>query len=237
MIATPRIGLTWSSGSRGLNRYQEAITAAGGRPILITPQTGAAGARDIDGLVLAGGPDVHPERYGQAIDPRAASSLEVVVERDALELDLIREALDRQIPVLGICRGIQVLNVALGGTLVQDLALAGVDPRGHDQSGRLEDWQAAHQVQVKPGSRLHRILRKTQVPVNSFHHQAVDRPAAGTVVVARAPDGVIEALEASGHQFVLGVQWHPERMWDRDAEQAALFRALIAAAGGLVDPA
>ncbi len=231
--AGPRIAVTWSGATTAADRYLEAVVAAGGVPLLVRPEDGPQEVRRAHGLVLAGGPDVHPARYGQEIDPRVAATLDVEGERDVLELEAVTWALEAGAPVLGICRGIQVLNVAMGGTLLQDLSLRGIDPVIHQQRRRRpqpHEWEPAHVVRLDPASHLARILGGEEVAVNSFHHQAVDVPAAGLRVVASAPDGVVEGVEAHGLPFVLGVQWHPERMVDRDPRQRALFSALVEAA-------
>jgi len=230
----PRIILTWSpQATRPADRYLDAVIAAGGVPLLVLPADGLADLRTGDGLVLAGGRDVHPARYGQQEDPRAAGTLELDEARDQHELDAIAFALEHDLPILGICRGIQVLNVALGGTLLQDVSLRGIDVVAHQQrrrSPQLQDWEPVHLVRLEPGSRLAGVLGAGEVPVNSFHHQAVDEPAPPLRVVARAPDGLVEGVEAGDRSFVVGVQWHPERMVGHDPRQEALFAAFIEAA-------
>lgn len=228
----PRVGITWSQGpQRHLADYLRAVEDAGGLPVVLV-----AGQSDpeepLDGLLLAGGADVHPRRYRQEVDPRVAETLEFDELREAFELEVTRRALEEGLPVLGICRGLQLLNVVLGGSLVQDLSLLGVEPRTHNQRGILQPWQPAHPVRVSPGSRLHRLLGASEVEVNSFHHQAVADPAPGLRVVARSPDAVVEALENPDHRFLLAVQWHPERMVGRVPVQRELFTALIRAARG-----
>jgi putative glutamine amidotransferase len=231
----PRIALTWSSrATRPADRYLEAVAAAGGVPLLTLPEDGLRDLRTADGVVLAGGRDVHPARYGQEIDPRVAAMLEPDEARDQFELDAIALALDRGLPVLGICRGIQVLNVALGGTVLQDVSLAGIELSAHQQRRRSPEppeWEAAHDVRLEPGSRLAGILGVAVAPVNSFHHQAVDRPAEPLRVTARAPDGIVEGVEAPDRSFLIGVQWHPERMVAHHPAQRALFAAFVTAAG------
>ncbi len=150
----------------------------------------------LDGLLLAGGSDVDPARYGVTRGSRTGPPDS---ERDRLEAALVAEALERDLPVLAICRGLQLLNVALGGTLVQ-----------HVEGHQLPDGEAGHPVAIVPGSRLQEILGVEEYSVNSRHHQCADRLAGGLEVAARAPDGVIEALELPGKSFVLAVQWHPE---------------------------
>jgi putative glutamine amidotransferase len=186
------------------NPYRQALAA-----VHLQPVENAASLAGLDGLLLAGGSDVDPELYGA---PRHAATDRPDHDRDRLELALLREALDRNLPVLAICRGLQLLNVALGGTLVQHI-------EGHKCPGQPD----AHLAAIAPHSRLKSILRVDQYPVNSRHHQCVDRVADGLVVAARAPDGVIEALELPTRRFVVAVQWHPE---DRTSgPDAGLFEA------------
>jgi putative glutamine amidotransferase len=194
--------------------YRQALAAAG-----IGFDEDARSLDGLAGLLLAGGPDIDPERYDE---PRAPETQGPDTARDALELALATEALRRDLPVLAICRGLQMWNVALGGTLTQH-----VD--GHRQDG-LSD---AHPVQLEPGSRLAGIIGAREYTVNSRHHQAAGRIAEGLVVSARAQDGVVEALERPGTRFMLAVQWHPE---DRTERDGALFRAFAQALAGAARP-
>jgi putative glutamine amidotransferase len=160
-----------------------------------------------DGLVLSGGGDIDPTRYGQECMPGLDS---VSAERDDAEFAALREAMRRHIPIFGICRGAQVLNVALGGTLFQDIDRDRPIPSAtHQQKG---PWSArAHEVTVTPDSRLIDIVGASQLHINSFHHQAIRDVAPGLTVTALAEDGVIEALEMRDYPWGLAVQWHPER--------------------------
>ncbi len=234
---TPRIGITTFEGGpseRKVQVYAEVIRAAGGEPVWLQPSDVPNAPRlkavlaTIDGVLLSGGKDIHPRYFGESILEDA--SVEIDEERDAAELLLARAAVEAGLPVLGICRGIQTLNVAAGGSLYQDLAVIGIDASVHQQRGRLLEWQPAHQVGLVPGSRLASLLDGERVETNSFHHQAVHLPAPGWLVTARAPDGVIEGLEHPAHRFVVGVQWHPERMVSHDRRQRRLIEAFIAAA-------
>jgi gamma-glutamyl-gamma-aminobutyrate hydrolase PuuD len=188
--------------------YADAVADAGGEPVLLP--TGAVSAEVVarlDGLVVAGGADVDPARYGQAAGPRTTV---VRPERDESELTALQAALDRDLPVLAICRGMQLLNVALGGDLVQHLPDAentGIHDPGAGRYHRRE-------VRTEPGSALHRLLGPTG-PVACHHHQALARIAAELTPSAWAEDGVVEAVEAAGRRFCLGVQWHPEEGVDR----------------------
>lgn len=202
--------------------YVEALERVGLTPLalptLIDPRR-AAGALDaMAGLVLTGGEDVDPARYGAARHPRLG---EVDPRRDAVEIELIRAARSRGLPVLAICRGVQILNVALGGTLYQDLSTECPGPIDHaDTDGR-------HPIAVDAGTLMARALGRRELDVNSRHHQAVRVPAPDLRVVARAPDGVIEGVELAGPgPWLLGVQWHPE-----DLTEAGLFAAFAEAVG------
>jgi gamma-glutamyl-gamma-aminobutyrate hydrolase PuuD len=198
--------------------YVDMVVAAGGSPLLLPPVAAATAAVDaVDALVVTGGPDVSPSLYGAARHPRTGPPRE---ERDATETAVVRRALDRGVPVLGVCRGLQVLNVALGGTLHQHVPDA-VGHTGHNPTPGVFGWT---DVVPSPGSRVAAALGG-QVRVRCHHHQAVDRLADGLVVTARAVDGLVEAVELAGPAFVVGVQWHPEE----DAADHRLFAALVAA--------
>ncbi|GAA1164884.1 anthranilate synthase component 2/putative glutamine amidotransferase [Kitasatospora gansuensis] len=194
--------------------YVEAVERAGGLPVLLPPQDPAGAARvlaRLDGLVLAGGPDLDPAAYGAEPHPRTGVPQP---DRDGWEFALARAALDSGLPLLGVCRGMQLLNVVLGGDLVQHL-----DPPDHQVAPATFQWQ---EVATAPGSRLAAILG-SQAKVRCYHHQAVGRPGEGLAVTARSTDGTVEGLELPGERFVLGVQWHPET----DPTDPRLFQALI----------
>ena len=206
--------------------YVRALEAAGLVPIVVPPLAAPDAALPlldvVAGLVLTGGEDVDPTRYGARAHPALGP---VVAARDETELALAIGARSRGLPTLAICRGIQVLNVALGGTLVQDLPSERPAGLAHDPGGARD--ARVHAVDVTPGSRLAAAMGSASPAVNSFHHQAVDRVAEGLVVTARAPDGVVEGVETTDDAWwALGVQWHPEELtetaepWDR-----GLFRA------------
>jgi len=190
--------------------YIRALETVGLAPVLITPAHSLQAVRSLmnacAGLVLSGGEDVDPVRYG--MDPSPALGT-VNRRRDEVEFTALEYALQQQMPVLGICRGAQVINVVLGGTLFQDLATERPGPVLHQQS---EPWgQRTHCASVVAGSRLHEIVRSDELLINSYHHQAIRDVAPGLSVVARADDGMVEAVEGRDHPLLVGVQWHPER--------------------------
>ncbi len=178
------------------------------------------------GLVLLGGSDVNPARYGEA---RQAGTDEPDDARDELECALIADALERDVPVLAICRGLQILNVQHGGTLVQHLDSSA----RHRQSNPENRGAPAHAIEIVPATRLSAIVEGAErLDVNSRHHQAIARPGSGLIVSARdGDDGTIEAVERPDKRFVLGVQWHPENMSATDAREAKLFQAFAEALG------
>jgi putative glutamine amidotransferase len=197
--------------------YEQALRSAGVECDVIRP--GDHPPDTFSGLVLIGGSDVNPSLYDAARDPYTEGSDDA---RDALELRLIQDALYRDVPVLAICRGLQILNVQHGGTLIQHLPTTEHHRRKTPDSGL-----PVHQVEIVPGTKLAEIADGALFwDVNSRHHQAVDRPGFGLRVSALDPsDGVIEAVERPDKRFVIGVQWHPENQAPTDKRQAALFRA------------
>lgn len=209
-------------------RYAHAVLASGGIP-LILPVTGSSGTlrrllERVDGLLVTGGDfDIHPRHYGE----KRGKHLGVLKEaRTDFELELISLALKRNQPVLGVCGGEQAINVALGGSLYQDLASELPHAIEHRQSALKEI--GGHAVAIRSGTKLKTIIGKASLEVNSTHHQAVKRTGRGLVVSATAPDGVIECIESLDHSFVLGVQWHPESLID-NPPQRRLYVALIKA--------
>jgi len=225
----PVIGITLGDGDRpGYHSMREdyvrSVERAQAIPLVLPPlrpQDAEAVLERLDGLLLSGGIDVDPALYGRAPHPRLGR---VDRARDEFELALTRHALRRELPLLAICRGQQVLNVAAGGTLVQDIASELAGALKHDAAGRRT--RRAHAVEVAPGSRLREILGAGPLSVNSFHHQAVDRLGDGLVVSGRSPaDGVVEAVEMRERAFVIGVQWHPESFWGEASSFQALFDA------------
>ena len=217
---------------RKLEDYKQSVLHAGGEVRIVDPTMTAAAALDgADGLMLTGGDDVEPSRYGEA--PHAAT-VPAEAGRDEFELALVGAARERGMPIFAICRGVQVLNVARGGTLVQDIP--------SDASGGVRHslpippntpYTLAHEVWIEKDTLLSRLLgdRVTadSCAVNSRHHQAVKAVAPGFRVSATAPDGIVEAIEDPGLPFCLGVQWHPENFW-RTGEFRALFEGFVEAA-------
>jgi putative glutamine amidotransferase len=207
-----------------------AVQQAGGVPVLLPPQLDVESLETLwsrlDGLVLTGGGDLDPARFGEARHPAV---YEVSAARDELELTLSRRAVDDDVPVLAICRGIQVLNVALGGTLHQDIPSQ--IPAALQHSQKAPRHEATHAVKVMgEGTRLGTIVGDLELNVNSFHHQAIRTLGAGLREVAWAPDGVIEGVELPGDAFVVGVQWHPEELVAHDRAARSLFAAVVDAA-------
>jgi gamma-glutamyl-gamma-aminobutyrate hydrolase PuuD len=226
----PRIGITSEAGVT-VAEYEEAVRAAGGEPVRLTPGDAGSALDGLDGIVFSGGDDVDPQRYGQ---PRHAHTETASPERDAFEIALVRAAFERGLPALAICRGIQVANVAFGGSLhqhVPDTYGERVPHRPQVEGKTFRGLIDEHRVTVEEPSRLAELVGPVVV-TGSRHHQSLDRIAEPFRVVARAADGVVEALEApAAPQFWLGVQWHPESTVALDGgASAALFRALVDAA-------
>jgi putative glutamine amidotransferase len=237
-VNPPRIGVTGITRSvsgadrAGVNAaYVRAVVRAGGVPLILSPLAGTAHAAAIldglDGLLLTGGEDVDPAHYGQGRHARLGN---VDSLRDAFELALFRDAQARGFPILAICRGIQLVNVALGGTLWQDIPSE--RPKALDHNPATGRDARTHPVDIVPASRLARALQCTRIEVNSFHHQSIRDLAPGLVVSAVAPDGEIEGAEgAAGEPWLLAVQWHPEEYHHHgEAPDHGLFDALTGAA-------
>ncbi|HNT74021.1 MAG TPA: gamma-glutamyl-gamma-aminobutyrate hydrolase family protein [Anaerolineae bacterium] len=211
--------------------YTRAIHQMGGVPIILppltTPEDWPTLLERLDGLLLSGGEDIAPEHYRQADEPWLGS---VDPERDASELGLVQQWLTTERPLLAICRGHQILNVARQGTLYQDIATYLPHALDHAYTPARMMEQAVHSVTLTSKSRLAEILGGVNFEVNSAHHQAVQQPGIGLVVTAYAPDGIIEALELSEHPFCVGVQWHPEAMLKVSETMSPLFAAFVSAA-------
>ncbi|HEV3140960.1 MAG TPA: gamma-glutamyl-gamma-aminobutyrate hydrolase family protein [Vicinamibacterales bacterium] len=218
---------------RKLEDYKQAVLHVGGEVRILDASMKVGAALDgVDGLLLTGGDDVEPTRYGEA---RHASTVDAESGRDDFEIGLVKEARARRLPIFAICRGVQVLNVACGGTLVQDIPSQVHGALDHSLAvPSHESYALAHEVWVEKESLLSRLLSDRlngtdSCDVNSRHHQAVKAVAEGFKVTATAPDGVIEAIEDPSTAFCLGVQWHPENFW-RTGEFRPLFEGFLEAA-------
>ena len=214
--------------------YVEGVAGAGGAPVVLPPAGDESAAEalihSLDGLLLSGGSDLDPGYYGEEPVPELGVTLP---ERDAFEMALVGLALRRGMPVFGICRGMQVLNVALGGTLYQDLPSQwDRDLLKHRQA--TPKWQPTHEVRVSEGSYIAEVMGLGSAKVNSYHHQGIRDLAEGLVVTGRSSDGVIEAVESEDltEQWLLGVQWHAEAMRGAGPQQESLFEAHVSAAEG-----
>jgi putative glutamine amidotransferase len=221
--------------------YVRAVERTGATAcVLPNDETRVAALLDgLDALVLGGGVDVDPRRYDGRLEHARSQAGRYRPDRDGFEIALVRAARERATPVLAICRGLQVVNVACGGTLIEDVheelgAASDVDHRQTDHRGvERSDYAERHTVRVEPQSALAGLLGTLEFPANSIHHQSVRRVGDGLCAVAHTPDGVIEALEATFvHPFFFAVQWHPEELPD-DAISRRLFEALAAAGRGL----
>ena len=221
-LTTNSQGVRGDSFSTG-RRYSEAVARAGGVVVQAQPiaQTTAAAHELVarfDGVIIQGGGDIDPNRYGQK--PRSNAIYGISLEHDELEIAVIRAAIELDKPVLAICRGIQILNVALGGTLHQHLADVLADGESH--------WDKHHEINLEPNSRVAKAM-KTIAPKqsHSFHHQAIDKLAPGLVVTGRAPDQTIEAVELNAKKWIVGVQWHPEDDAETETDQQNLFNEFV----------
>lgn len=234
----PLIGITSSRRSRDHDRYDSnvlgeyalAITRAGGLPVLVPnefplddiPQL----LNNLHGILLSGGGDIYPDLYGVTDDVHSKKKSRA---RDRLEKALVEKAIEMDLPLLGICRGHQMINAALGGTLFTDLASQYTTEVEHSQPTSQEPDYLVHEVEIFPGTHLAQIIGKPAIRVNSRHHQAIRQLAHGFVVTARAIDGLIEGIELPGKRFCMGVQWHPESLPESE-EHSAIFSAFVIAA-------
>ena len=239
-MAPPVIGLTASIDHRSpafgetyslTRKYADGVLQAGGVPVIVPHNLDGAALRAVldrlDGVLLSGGGDIDPALFGEEAHP---ATCEIEPDRDSVELTLARWVVERNMPFLAICRGIQVLNVALGGSLVQDIRsqLPAALPHSFDRQTMPRDY-LAHPVKIDPGSQLARVMQLEVAWTNSWHHQSIRQPADCLQVTAVAPDGVIEAVEVPGRRFAIGVQWHPEWLFEEHAEQRRLFEGLVRA--------
>lgn len=210
--------------------YINAIVKGGGIPVMLPvihdKESIRAQISLVDGLVLSGGYDVHPLYYGEEPHP---SLRFIYPERDLYEMEALSLACQQEKPILGICRGLQLINVAFGGTLYQDLSQNSSEPPlKHSQEAKMH--VAVHTVDITPDTILHSIFGKDSVGTNSFHHQGIKQLASGLIASAFARDGVIEGIEKENYPFMVAVQWHPERMVDHDPAMLHLFQFFIAKA-------
>jgi putative glutamine amidotransferase len=229
------VGGAWGLYSPGhlmdyvFSEYSEAVLAAGGTPLIVPAAQNGESIQEIlkvvSGIILTGGPDIHPRFYGeQPLDGLG----EIDEALDLMEVAVAKAAVAKDLPILAICRGIQVLNVSQGGSLYQDLRTQVSGCISHGQ--KADKAVLTHTVRIERESRLFAILGGEEIWVNSKHHQAVKTAATNLTVSARATDGIIEAVEHPEKRFVLGVQWHPEGVWRHDPSSRKLFQALIEAA-------
>jgi putative glutamine amidotransferase len=243
MSQRPVIGIPCYAGKRagtlrpfyGNNRaYVKALELAGGTPVLIPHVDDLAALKSLcsrlDGLLLPGGADIHPRAYGEEPHPLLGS---VDLNEDRLDLALVDYFLEMDRPVLGICRGQQLLNIAVRGTLYQDIRAERPNTLKHPNANKPRTY-LAHPVQIVPGTRLADLLGTATLRVNSLHHQAIRTPGRNTVISATAPDGIVEGIELPNHRFALAVQWHPEELVANagDEHMLRLFQGFVAAATG-----
>lgn len=230
----PIIGITCGHQWEGIERYYvnqayvTSILQAGGIPVLIPYMNVTLLAqmlKQVQGILIPGGIDIDANLFSHDIHPQCGK---IDPMWDELDITVIRIALARNLPLLGICRGCQILNVACGGSLIQDIPSQTQSQINHRPEA--PKWYATHEISIQPDSKLSQILHTTNTRVNSFHHQAVLQVAPGFQVTAVANDGIIEAIESVEHDYVIGVQWHPELMLDYYPEFKNLFSELIRAA-------
>lgn len=207
--------------------YSRCIEKAGGIPVAIPVIESESYQNDLlsklDGILFTGGSDIDPAKYNSPFQRGLGM---VVPERDNFELTLLDDALKQKKPVLGICRGLQLLNVFCGGTLYQDIGRANITECEH--AGHMAPKEhPSHKVHLQKGSKVYAAFQKEEIAVNSFHHQTIERLGNNLIATGKSPDGLIEALEHTNYDFVVGVQWHPEMMSEVYPEQLALFKALI----------
>lgn len=211
--------------------YLKAVRAAGGIPVILPAELDEAELRQIleqtDGVLFTGGPDIHPFHFGEETQRFCGN---VSVKRDAMELMLLKLAMEMKKPILGICRGIQLLNIALGGDIYQDIPSQFQEefPIAHTQPFGYEI--PSHTVNVVQGTLLAKLVQTDVLKVNSMHHQAVRNVAPGLTVSGHAPGGLVEAIELPGYPFLLGVQWHPEYLWEADEAIMRIFKGFVDAA-------
>lgn len=229
----PVIGITpgfdYENNRMFINRgYCEPISLSGGMPVLL-PITGdeellSEMIESFDGFLLSGGPDVDAMHWGEC---NFKFNGEISPYRDGMELFIARQAIAKDKPVLGICRGMQVMNIAMGGTIYQDIYSQNKDKEHIKHSQDAPKWYPTHKVTAQMGSKVYNAHEKDIISVNSFHHQAVRDVAPGFMVTAFSGDGIIEAIEHTVCRFAVGVQWHPELMWEKDPSFLKLFKVFV----------
>lgn len=242
ILITPslqRRGVEMADSSISLsNRYAGAVLAAGGVPVVLPCETApsfiAAAVRRADGVMLSGGEDLQPELFTKRLAPKLAATVRALEpERDLLELQLIDEVFRQRKPLLAICRGHQVLNVALGGTLIVDISQQMPGALDHRRLDRRYD--PVHEVRLTRGTVFARLMGEKALQVNSTHHQAIGRVAKPLRVTGRSPDGIVESVELRDPRqlpFLQSVQFHPERLWERFPVFQKLFQSFICACAG-----
>ena len=219
--------------------YIRAVEAAGSVPIIIPHLESPEALRRIydmlDGILLSGGLDIHSKYYGQEPHPALDPS---DVGMDRTETTLLPWALEDDLPILGLCRGEQVLNVVMGGTLIQDIYTQYPTTIDHRESfkKRIRDY-LAHDIVIEENSRLRELTGESRVWVNTSHHQSIDKVGSGLIATAWAPDGIVEAVESHDHRFVMAVQCHPEELWRKQGWASRLFRAFVEAAADNMEDA
>ena len=229
---TPKIAIFASvDGERAaavLHTYIHSIEQSGGLPLLIPYVKNKALLKEAialcDGVLFTGGGDADPTLYGEEILPECGK---IEPMRDELDMDALRIALSQKKPILGICRGIQMINIALGGSLYQDIPSQYQTEIPHSQTTGLHAY--SHSVQIVKDTPLYSLLQENEIPANSFHHQAIKALGRGLVPMAYAPDGIIEAVYSTEHPFIRAYQWHPERLFDADEHHKKIFSEFVGA--------
>jgi putative glutamine amidotransferase len=236
-LRKPIIGITASFEEQHkiviTRHYSDWILRVGGLPMIIPYVEDTDVIRgyidEIDGLLLSGGGDIDPTLFGEEPHPGLGN---ITPERDKLEVSLSQEMMKRNKPILAICRGAQILNIAAGGTMYQDIHLQFPSENRYQllqHSQHAPTWHPTHHVEIEQGSQLHRILGMDQCKTNSFHHQAIKDPAPGFSIVGKSKDRIIEAIESKEHYYIIGVQWHPECKNAEDQVSERLFSSFVQA--------
>ena len=230
ITATPQYPHKLLSFDKVAHAYVNAVQKAGGIPVILPTDLKAEDVQvlrsKLDGILLSGGGDIDPARFEGMPSEEIGG---VDSDRDEMEFSIVRLSVETNWPLFGICRGLQVINAAMGGSLYTDIPEQYPTELRHDTKGISSSRSyEAHEVRIVPETKLFSILKETLLSVNSFHHQAILEPAKGLKISAYASDGLIEGLELPGHRFLVGVQWHPECL-QRKSEQRELFKAFIQA--------